>query len=86
LPGHGPIIDDPTTIIDEYLRHRAEREQQILAALAAGSDTPARIVEHVYAGLAPALLPAAVESVLAHLIKLRDEGKIVEERERWRLV
>src|SRR6185503_7255974 len=25
LPGHGPVIDDPVTLIDKYLAHRAER-------------------------------------------------------------
>jgi len=84
LPGHGPIIDDPGALIDEYLRHRAERELQITEALKAGCDTPERIVSRVYGGLAPALVPAAVESVLAHLIKLRDEGKAFKDRNSWK--
>jgi glyoxylase-like metal-dependent hydrolase (beta-lactamase superfamily II) len=36
LPGHGPIIEDPGALIDEYIKHRAEREDQVMAALRAG--------------------------------------------------
>jgi glyoxylase-like metal-dependent hydrolase (beta-lactamase superfamily II) len=83
LPGHGPAIDDPAAVIDEYLRHRAKREAQIVAALSAGCDTPERIVLRVYDGLRTELVPAALESVLAHLIKLREDGKALEDRGRW---
>jgi glyoxylase-like metal-dependent hydrolase (beta-lactamase superfamily II) len=86
LPGHGPAIDDPDAVIDEYLRHRAEREAQIASAVKAGFDTPERIVARVYDGLHPALVPAAVESVLAHLAKLRDEGTALEKGGRWTFV
>jgi glyoxylase-like metal-dependent hydrolase (beta-lactamase superfamily II) len=34
LPGHGPIVDDPAALIDEYLAHRAERDRQVIEALA----------------------------------------------------
>jgi glyoxylase-like metal-dependent hydrolase (beta-lactamase superfamily II) len=76
LPGHGPAIDDPAAVIDRYIEHRAARERQILDALAAGCTTPESIVPRVYGPLSPVLLPAAAESVLAHLIKLRREGRI----------
>jgi glyoxylase-like metal-dependent hydrolase (beta-lactamase superfamily II) len=86
LPGHGPIIDNPGKAIDEYLRHRAVREAQIVRALADGCDSPAQIVSSMYDGLPPDLVPAASESVLAHLIKLRVEGKAREDGGRWLLV
>jgi glyoxylase-like metal-dependent hydrolase (beta-lactamase superfamily II) len=73
LPAHGPAIDDPDSLIDEYLRHRHEREQQIVAALEAGCRTPAEIVSRVYVGLSPALHAAAEETVRAHLQKLEDD-------------
>jgi glyoxylase-like metal-dependent hydrolase (beta-lactamase superfamily II) len=82
LPGHGPVIDDPAALIDEYLRHRADRETQILQALDAGR-TVAEVVEVVYRGLAPDLKAAAAESVTAHLIKLEREGRVVERDGRW---
>ena len=86
LPGHGPSIDDAVKAIDEYLRHRAMREAQIVRAIGEGKDTPERLAGELYKGLAPALLPAAVESVLAHLIKLQAEGRARRDGDRWTLV
>ena len=79
LPAHGPAIDDPAALIDRYVEHRRAREAQILRALAAGPLTPADIVARVYVGLKPALVDFARESVLAHLVKLEEEGKVTRE-------
>jgi glyoxylase-like metal-dependent hydrolase (beta-lactamase superfamily II) len=70
LPAHGPIIEDPTRLIDEYIAHRIAREEQIRAALEAGCRTPTEIVARVYPGLSPALTAAAEETVNAHLAKI----------------
>jgi glyoxylase-like metal-dependent hydrolase (beta-lactamase superfamily II) len=78
LPGHGPIIDRPGAIIEDYLRHRERREGQIVEALRAGAATPAAIARHVYGELPPKIGPAAVESVLAHLVKLEEEGRVTQ--------
>ena len=67
LPAHGPNIDDPVRLIDEYLAHRRDRHQQIVAALEAGCRTPAEIVARVYPDLPPGLVAAAEDTVLAHL-------------------
>lgn len=75
LPGHGPIVDDPIALIDEYLAHRAEREQQILKAMLDGARTLDEIVRRVYPALPKSLSAAAADTVRAHLAKLRDEGK-----------
>ena len=40
-PAHGPIRDDAVALIDEYIAHRLQREQQVLDALAAGARTAA---------------------------------------------
>jgi glyoxylase-like metal-dependent hydrolase (beta-lactamase superfamily II) len=76
LPGHGPIVEDPIALIDEYLAHREERERQILDAIASGARTPDAIVERVYVGLSDPLKRAAAETVEAHLQKLREDGTI----------
>jgi glyoxylase-like metal-dependent hydrolase (beta-lactamase superfamily II) len=76
LPGHGPIIDDPAKVIDDYVAHRAVRERQILEAIGAGFTMPETIVPHVYGRLPDALVSAAADSVLAHLIKLQREGRL----------
>ena len=86
LPAHGPEIDDPARLIAEYLDHRRRREDQIVAALADGCQTREAIVDRVYTGLAAGLRRAASESVLAHLIKLRDEGRARENTDsEWEL-
>ena len=75
LPGHGPIVDDPAALIDEYIAHRQKREQQILQAILEGARTVEDIVRRVYPALPDSLSSAAADSVRAHLAKLRDEGR-----------
>jgi len=75
LPGHGPIVDDPIALIDQYVAHRAAREQQILKAILEGARSVPDIVRRVYPALPDSLSGAAAESVRAHLMKLRDEGR-----------
>jgi hydroxyacylglutathione hydrolase len=75
LPGHGPIIDDPRALIDEYLEHRAARERQVIAALRAGVNTPSEIAGSIYGDLPAELVAASVDTVVAHLLKLAADGK-----------
>jgi glyoxylase-like metal-dependent hydrolase (beta-lactamase superfamily II) len=79
LPGHGPAIDSPDALIDAYIQHRAERDREILEAVAAGCRTPRDIAQRVYQGLPAGLRKAAEDTVLAHLIKLRDERRLAED-------
>ncbi|GAA1113117.1 MBL fold metallo-hydrolase [Kribbella jejuensis] len=67
LPGHGPVIDDPTGVLTYYLKHREERLNQVRAAIAEGHTTPEAVVEHVYADVDKSLWPAAERSVRAQL-------------------
>ena len=71
-------------MIRGYIDHRLMREQQVLDALAAGLDTTPAIAGSIYHGLAQALLPAAHDTVRAHLEKLRNDRRAVEEDGRWR--
>ncbi len=50
-----------------YLRHRAERLEQVRAAVAAGARTPREVVERVYADVPREVWPAAELSVRAQL-------------------
>ena len=84
LPGHGPIVDDPTSLIDEYLAHRESRERQIVEALADGPSTPEDLVRRVYRALPDGLARAAADSVRAHLVKLEEEGRAAESDGTWR--
>src|SRR5207248_1357671 len=54
-PGHGPIVEDPAAVIDEYIRHRQDREQQVLAALQTGPATESELVARIYADVDPRL-------------------------------
>ena len=73
-PAHGPVIDDPLALIERYLAHRHQREQQVCEVLAAGPTRVADIVARLYYGLDAALVGQAHESVLAHLEKLAADG------------
>lgn len=76
-PGHGPTVFTPVGRLDYYLRHREEREAQVLAALAEGKQTPSEMVPDIYREEVPEdLFPAAARSVLAHLLKLQREGRV----------
>jgi glyoxylase-like metal-dependent hydrolase (beta-lactamase superfamily II) len=86
LPGHGPIVEDPGALIDDYLRHRQQREDEIVAALGDGLRTPEQMVPRIYGVLTPALEAAAADSVLAHLMKLHDERRAFVSDDGWRLV
>ena len=67
LPGHGPVRDDAGALAREYLAHRAQRLDQVRAALKAGASTPEDVVRRVYADVDPSLWPAAELSVRAQL-------------------
>jgi glyoxylase-like metal-dependent hydrolase (beta-lactamase superfamily II) len=86
LPAHGPDVDDPDALLRAYRAHRLQREAQVVEALSAGLALVPDIAGTIYDGLAPALLPAAHETVRAHLEKLRHEGRAVDEDGRWRLL
>ena len=83
-PGHGEVVTDPVERIDALLAHRAERTDQILAALAEGRETVEAVVERVYRELPVALHPAAGRSVSAHLAALERDGRVTAEQGRWR--
>ena len=74
LPGHGPVIEDPQTLLQEYIDHRLQREQQVLDWLAQGYTTAAEIAARIYADR-PEALGIATLQVEAHLEKLRREGR-----------
>src|SRR5438067_612909 len=73
-PAHGPTRDDAVALIDEYIAHRLQREQQVLDALRAGAKTPAEIRQIIYPDLDPRLAGAAEIQITAHMDKLKEEG------------
>jgi glyoxylase-like metal-dependent hydrolase (beta-lactamase superfamily II) len=75
-PGHGPIVMRAGAKLQEYLDHRAEREAQVLAALAEGPQQISAMVETIYVAYPPEVHPLAARSVFAHLLKLESEGRV----------
>lgn len=74
-PGHGPVLEQPTRVIDELVAHRMARESKIRAALAAGgSASVAALLPGVYDDVDPALYDLAAQTLLAHLLKLERDG------------
>ena len=76
--GHGPAIANPYRKIDEYISHRLDREQKILAAVRQGAATPKDIVARVYTDVSPKAHAMAERAVLAHLEKLIEDGLVKE--------
>jgi len=70
LPAHGAAVPDPQARLAWLMAHRAEREREILAALARSPATPAALARQIYTGTPRALLPAAERNVFAHLVDL----------------
>ncbi len=73
---HGAAVYDARGKIREYIEHRIQREEQILQLVRQGISEIDEIVENVYTGLDPKLIPLAGKSVDAHLEKLRAENRI----------
>lgn len=76
FPGHGPTREDAVALIDHYIAHRLEREQQVLGALASGARTIPEMRRRIYPDLDPRLQGAAEIQIAAHLIKLQGEGRV----------
>jgi glyoxylase-like metal-dependent hydrolase (beta-lactamase superfamily II) len=74
-PGHGPVGPDAPAVARDYLRHRAERLEQVRQALAEGDTTAAEVVARVYAEVDRSLWPAAELSVRAQLDYLAEQGE-----------
>ncbi|HET9719689.1 MAG TPA: MBL fold metallo-hydrolase [Solirubrobacteraceae bacterium] len=85
-PGHGPIVTDPQSKLDEYIGHRLDRERRLLAALAEGRRSVEELLDRAWADAPPELRAIAAITLAAHLDKLEDEGRLpagVERPERW---
>lgn len=85
LPGHGPPLAEPRTLVGELLHHRQLRERTIAAALESGKPADTHtLMNAIYSQVHPTLRRAAERNVLAHLLKLEAEGTVVREGDLWR--
>ena len=77
-PGHGPEITDPAAKIAEYISHRTEREERLVAALDRGERSRIALLTEVWDDVPAELRPAAAYAMQAHLEKLEAEGRVRE--------
>ncbi|NNF39950.1 MAG: MBL fold metallo-hydrolase [Woeseiaceae bacterium] len=83
-PGHGELIRDPARAINWIIEHRLQREARVLAALQAHPDVSVQeLVPHVYQDVDKTLYRLAERSLLAHLLKLLDDGAASRAAGRW---
>ncbi|BAE57596.1 unnamed protein product [Aspergillus oryzae RIB40] len=95
-PGHGAVIDNATAKITEYIKHRQQREDEVIRVLRYGkldvpddepsperkaSWTPLEIVKVIYHNVPESLHLPASHGVLQVLMKLEAEGKTIHDTE-----
>lgn len=79
-PGHGPIVWDARSKIEEYIEHRKERERAILEGVLSGVRRTEDLVTRIYTDVPVSFHGMAYFSVEAHLAKLIKEGKICKRK------
>jgi glyoxylase-like metal-dependent hydrolase (beta-lactamase superfamily II) len=84
-PAHGDPVEKPQRFVRGLMGHRKQREGQILRLLGEGEKRIPAMVEKMYVGLDPRLVPAAGRSVLAHLVDLERRGRVARSGEDWTL-
>ena len=80
IPTHGAPVTDAQAYVRQLIVHREAREQQIVDAIRGGLTTIQDIVTLLYAAVRVELHKPASRSVLAHLVKLVDDGVITTGR------
>lgn len=99
-PGHGAVIDDGPSKILEYIRHRKQREDQVMQVIKSSKTSPGigvasqpddwtsmEIVKIIYQDVPENLHVPAEGGILRILVKLQEEGKVKQGcgKEKWRI-
>ena len=83
-PGHGSLMPNAMDEIDRVRAHRLLRESKVVAALRErGSGTLDEILPVVYGDVPRFMHPVAKYSLLAHVLKLEEEGRAARNGETW---
>lgn len=75
-PTHGGPVTEPHAYVRALLAHRIEREQQVIAQIAGGTDTIPAMVKVLYANVDKKLHRPARRSIWSHMLKLHAEGRV----------
>jgi glyoxylase-like metal-dependent hydrolase (beta-lactamase superfamily II) len=86
-PGHGFLMAEPARAMRAIVDHRLKREAKVIRVMRetgpADADT---LLAQVYDDVQPRLHAMARRSLLAHLLKLRDDGAAREDGGAWALI
>lgn len=76
LPGHGPVIDRPTSACERLLSHRLDRERRVIKAVEGGATFLEDIVDRSYEEDLGEFRELAKATTVAHLEKLAVEDRV----------
>lgn len=83
-PGHGFLMGDPHAVIDRIVAHRLTRERKVMDGIRRlGRTSESELLAAVYDDVPGAMHGVAARSLRAHLLKLRDEGAVLESGDLW---
>jgi glyoxylase-like metal-dependent hydrolase (beta-lactamase superfamily II) len=83
-PGHGAVIQGAVAEIDRVIAHRLAREARVIDALCESqAATLDLLLPVVYADVPAFMHPVARYSLLAHVLKLEQEGRVLREGDSW---
>jgi glyoxylase-like metal-dependent hydrolase (beta-lactamase superfamily II) len=83
LPAHGGPIPQGRKAARALLAHRHIRNDEVLAGIAGGADTPDKLTARIYQDISAVLKPAAKKTVEAHLDFLAETGEIATIGSGW---
>ncbi|XHG01595.1 hypothetical protein AWENTII_004967 [Aspergillus wentii] len=93
-PGHGAVLENATAKISEYIKHRQQREDEVIRVLRYGkldveeneksperkrAWTPLELVKVIYRNVPESLHLPASHGVSQVLMKLEDDGKTIHD-------
>ena len=90
IPGHGETLTQPPDVFGRYIERRTSREREIYAVVAREPTTIEAMLPGLYPDVVPQFRRAAAATILAHLEKLRAEGRVTADSDdpfnaRWRV-
>jgi glyoxylase-like metal-dependent hydrolase (beta-lactamase superfamily II) len=79
-PGHGKNIENPQTLIDQFLKHHEDRKEKILTILSGTEKTKWEISCILFGELQIREIYLGLSEVEGHLELLEEEGKVVKNK------
>jgi len=81
-PGHGHVMGEAKSVVTSLIRHRLMRETKVVSGLKTlGKTSMLDLVKEVYKDVDVSLHPIALYSLWAHLLKLEQEQRAVQENQ-----